>query len=286
MDERDQLIEELKCFFMEDANQANGIELVFLYGSWARGIPRDDSDIDLAIIFSEEIRSDQTAFEHMTDISYRLTERLKKEVNVLKIYNDFRKPMLYYNAIVLGISVFIKNKDRFLSVVNEAIYQMEDFSILRREIWRTSGMPEFRYAKGRIEESIQFISEEMKEFEEEYANQIWVEYQKDKKLQKIMDRTVENILTAFIEVCGTLLTEEGLGVVSYTDAIRKTSNRFGLSEKEAERLGKLAIQRNRLAHRYLNFRWEAIQMFNGQKSLLIKLLSRILETIKEKHNVP
>ena len=28
---------------------------------------------------------------------------------------------------------------------------------------------------------------------------------------------------------------------------------------------------------------ESIQMFNGQKALLIKLLSRILETIKEKH---
>lgn len=144
-------------------------------------------------------------------------------------------------------------------------------------------MPEFRYAKGRIEESIQFISEEMKEFEEEYANKSWIEYQKDKKLQKIMDRTVENILTAFIEVCGTILTEEGLGVESYTDAIRKTSKHFGLSEEEAERLGKLAIQRNRLAHRYLNFRWEAIQMFNGHKALFIKLLSRILETIKEKH---
>jgi hypothetical protein len=31
-------------------------------------------------------------------------------------------------------------------------------------------MPEFRYARGRILESIQFISEEIREFEEEYSN--------------------------------------------------------------------------------------------------------------------
>lgn len=30
-------------------------------------------------------------------------------------------------------------------------------------------MPEFKYAKGRLVDSVRFISEEMKEFKEEYA---------------------------------------------------------------------------------------------------------------------
>ena len=72
-------------------------------------------------------------------------------------------------------------------------------------------MPEFQYARGRIGDSLRFISEEMKEFEEEYAIRTWNDYQDSKKVQKLMDRTVENILTALIEVCGTLLTEEGIG---------------------------------------------------------------------------
>ncbi|PIV23774.1 MAG: hypothetical protein COS40_03340, partial [Deltaproteobacteria bacterium CG03_land_8_20_14_0_80_45_14] len=70
-------------------------------------------------------------------------------------------------------------------------------------------MPEFTYAKGRVAESIQYLSEEIKEFESEYANKTWKDYQNDKKLQKLMDRTVENVLTALIEVCGTILAEEG-----------------------------------------------------------------------------
>lgn len=67
-------------------------------------------------------------------------------------------------------------------------------------------MPEFRYAKGRSIDSIRFISEEMKEFKDDYAPKNRSEYEADRKLQKLMDRTVENILTALIEVCGTFLT--------------------------------------------------------------------------------
>ena len=37
------------------------------------------------------------------------------------------------------------------------------------KIWRGCKMPEYRYAKGRIAESLQFISGEMQEFEKEYS---------------------------------------------------------------------------------------------------------------------
>jgi len=143
-------------------------------------------------------------------------------------------------------------------------------------------MPEFTYAKGRVAESIQYLSEEIKEFESEYANKTWKDYQNDKKLQKLMDRTVENVLTALIEVCGTILAEEGIGVDSYSDALKKSARLLGFSEEEQDNLLRLAIQRNRLAHRYLNFRWQAIKMFNEQKNLIIEFVSKILEREKKK----
>lgn len=138
-------------------------------------------------------------------------------------------------------------------------------------------MPEFRYARGRISESVQFITEEMREFEREYSTKTWQDYQKDKKLQKLMDRTVENILTALIEVSGTLLTEEGIGAESYSDVLRKVSEFFGFSEDDQNSMAKLALQRNRLAHRYLNFRWQAVNMYMGQQGLIHRLLTSILE---------
>jgi uncharacterized protein YutE (UPF0331/DUF86 family) len=150
------------------------------------------------------------------------------------------------------------------------------------EMWRKYSMPEFRYAKGRILDSIRFISEEMHEFEEEYTGKTWREYQEDRKLQKLMDRTVENILTALIEVCGTFLTEKGIAVESYGDALKKSGEVLGFSESEQEDLFKLALQRNRLTHRYLNFRWQAIKAYEEKKDLIIRMITILLER-EEKH---
>jgi len=145
-------------------------------------------------------------------------------------------------------------------------------------------MSEFRYAVGRITESLQFISQEMKEFDEDYISKTWEDYHKDKKLQKLMDRTVENILTALIEVSGTVLTQEGIPIENYAQVLKECARIFGFSEEEQEKLSKLAIQRNRLAHRYLNFRWQAISMFTGLKPLISKFLERILKRESENRN--
>ncbi len=141
-------------------------------------------------------------------------------------------------------------------------------------------MPDFRYATGRINESLQFIASEIKEFDEEYSSQTRKDYQQDSKLQKLIDRTVENILTALIEVCGTVLIQEGVAVESYAQVLKECSKLFSFSEEEQEKLAKLAIQRNRFAHRYLNFRWEAVKMFIDSKSLISMLLKKILEREK------
>ena len=143
-------------------------------------------------------------------------------------------------------------------------------------------MPEFNYARGRIGESLQFITEEIKEFESEYASKMFNNYQEDKKLQKLMDRTVENILTALIEVCGTILVQEGVDVENYGEALAKCCKLLGLSEEEQRNLSKLAVQRNRLAHRYLNFRWQAIKTYVDSKDIILKIIDLILKREREK----
>jgi len=138
-------------------------------------------------------------------------------------------------------------------------------------------VPEFNYAQGRISDSLQFIALEIKEFEEDYLKVSWEEYKADRKLQKLMDRTVENIFTALIELCGTILTQQGIAVESYAQVLSEYSRRLGFSEEEQQVLAKIALQRNRLAHRYLNFRWQSINMFVKNKPLILRLLSKISE---------
>jgi len=143
-------------------------------------------------------------------------------------------------------------------------------------------MPEFNYARGRIGESLQFITEEIKEFESEYASKKFNNYQEDKKLQKLMDRTVENILTALVEICGTILVQEGVDVENYGEALAKCCKLLGLSEEEQRNLSKLAVQRNRLAHRYLNFRWQAIKTYVDSEDIILKIIDLILKREREK----
>ncbi|OGC24014.1 hypothetical protein A3J90_01875 [candidate division WOR-1 bacterium RIFOXYC2_FULL_37_10] len=138
-------------------------------------------------------------------------------------------------------------------------------------------MVEFSYAKGRIADSLQFILQEIKEFEVEYNNKSWEQYHKDSKIQKLMEKTVENILTALLEVGGTILAEKGIATENYKEVLMKTAELFNFTKEEQESLSKLAVQRNRLAHRYLDLKWESIKMFKGQVNLIKKLLQKVLE---------
>lgn len=146
-------------------------------------------------------------------------------------------------------------------------------------------MVDFQYAKGRIEESIDFISKEMEEFEKDYAAKDWKEYKQNNKLQKLIDRTVENILTALIDVSGTILVEEGISGPNYAEILKKAGEFFHFTEKEQEELSRLAVQRNRLAHRYLNYRWEAIKAYKNTASLIKRLLIAAIEREKKKKNI-
>ncbi|OGW03303.1 MAG: hypothetical protein A2889_04955 [Nitrospinae bacterium RIFCSPLOWO2_01_FULL_39_10] len=136
-------------------------------------------------------------------------------------------------------------------------------------------MPEFKYAKGRVMESLAYITREMDEFESDYSSKTWADYSSDTKLQKLIDRTIENILTAVIEVSGVVLTERGISADSYPDVMKKIGDYFKFGDEEKENLAKFAVQRNRLAHRYLNFRWQVVKFYVQNRGVLKKLINSV-----------
>jgi len=143
-------------------------------------------------------------------------------------------------------------------------------------------MPEYTYAKGRIAETVQFIAKEMKEFEDDYAKLTWDEYQRDSKTQKIVDRTVENILNALVEVSGTILSEEGKAAENYADTLRMAAEMLGFKPDEPKELSKLALHRNRLVHRYLNMKWQAIMAYKAQIGFIKRVMEAVLERESKK----
>lgn len=142
---------------------------------------------------------------------------------------------------------------------------------------------EFSYAKGRIPATAEFITKEMDDFDKYFAGITWKEYKFLETIKaKALEKTVENILTALIEISGTISVEEGRTVENYYTAINEAASILGFDEETALSLAKLAIQRNRIVHRYLDFKWEAIKSYNESRDLLREFLKRVLEREKNK----
>lgn len=121
------LVSRVKTFFQENAARYH-VGIALIYGSRALGYAREDSDLDLAIVFSPDLSDDQV-FILMTQLSTKLSDFLGMEVNILPLYSDFRQPMLYYNAIVHGILVYSDNFGNYVDLKLHALQQMEDFSV-------------------------------------------------------------------------------------------------------------------------------------------------------------
>lgn len=128
MKDRHDLVSTLKAFFQANA-RGYSIEMAFLYGSWARGHPVEESDVDVALFFLPERSSDDELFRVITHISYELSMKTGHEVNAIVLRQDFRKPMLYYNAIVPGVPLYIKKFESYVMLKNQAVAQMEDFCL-------------------------------------------------------------------------------------------------------------------------------------------------------------
>jgi predicted nucleotidyltransferase len=123
-----EMVDSLASFFQESA-EVHGLEMVFLYGSWVSGHPHAESDVDLAVLFQDPELPEEEAFDRIIAMEAALSARLQREVAILQLHLDFRKPLLYYNAIIHGEPLYISNFDRYIDLKNEALFQMEDYSL-------------------------------------------------------------------------------------------------------------------------------------------------------------
>jgi predicted nucleotidyltransferase len=124
---RGDMLSAIISYFQNNADVFN-IDMAFLYGSWAFGQPKGESDVDIAVLFAKEMKEEEI-FEIITTLSLELTYLLKTETNILFIDGELSKPMLHYNAIVHGIPVYTKDYTGFVDTKLRAIHQMEDFRI-------------------------------------------------------------------------------------------------------------------------------------------------------------
>lgn len=127
---------------------------------------------------------------------------------------------------------------------------------------------------------IDFIRIQLKDLEQ-FKGLEWKTYSEDRNLQRNVERLVENVANASIDICKIMLVGEDIELPnSYKEIIFKLGEVRVLTPELAKKVAEYAGLRNFLAHQYLDLRWEKIKAFikdaprdfNGFISSLLKKL--------------
>lgn len=115
--------------------------------------------------------------------------------------------------------------------------------------------------KESIIKRITFIVEELKDLSE-YKDIDWQTYNEDRKRRKELERTIENIVNATIDVAKLLLAGEEIVIPdTYLQIFLKLKELNFVNEEDARSITKSIRLRNLLAHEYLDLRWTTVKEF-------------------------
>jgi len=125
--------------------------------------------------------------------------------------------------------------------------------------------------KTSIIKRIDFIETELKDLDE-YRNLDFATYSKNRKVRRDVERIIENIVNAVIDIGKIILAGEEIALPdTYREIFIKLGDSGLIDARLAAGLSGLARLRNILAHQYLDIKWEMIKDFIAQGGKEVKL---------------
>lgn len=108
---------------------------------------------------------------------------------------------------------------------------------------------------------IDFARQELGDLER-YRELTWLQYQSDRDARRIVERIIENVANALLDISKILLSSLGQPTPgTYREIMLALAVAELASEDLAQDLATLAGLRNTLAHRYLDYKWEGVRWF-------------------------
>ncbi|MFH1386894.1 MAG: HepT-like ribonuclease domain-containing protein [bacterium] len=116
--------------------------------------------------------------------------------------------------------------------------------------------------KGSVFSRLSFLESEIKDLDE-YRNISWETYRQEKTARKTVERTIENIVNALIDISKIILSDKSAGDIpqTYGAVILKLAELKIIDFPLAEKLAEYVKLRNFLSHQYLDLRWDKIKGF-------------------------
>ncbi|MFH1826724.1 MAG: DUF86 domain-containing protein [bacterium] len=108
----------------------------------------------------------------------------------------------------------------------------------------------------------------------------WQTYNTDRHAQRDIERLIENVANAAIDIAKIVLVGEDIEMPNgYKDIILKLGQAGVLDDKLARTMSEYAMLRNFLAHQYLDLKWEKIKDFIKNAPVVV---AGYIEAVKNK----
>lgn len=260
MDDLGNKIELLKGYFLKRED----VLMAFIFGSYAEGRQIEESDFDVAVYFSPkkaDAREQEIYYENENDVYSDISGIVQKEIDLVCM--NYAPASLVSYVIKDGVPLVIKDRRLHLETYLRVSAETEDFLGFSEDYYQIYKKARSLTAeqKERLLVRLQFLDLEVKELSG-YQFLTFDEYQKDRMKRRSIERWVENILNATIDIAKIVLaSEKKLMPRTYEDALFNFSFLAGLSEEEARKISKSAGLRNILAHEYLEILYGRIEKF-------------------------
>ena len=268
-------IEKLKRYFEEKEN----VLLAFIFGSSARGVEGEDSDLDIGVYLKNRTEEDEIWCE--------ISKIVELEIDLV-VLND-APATLVSNAFKTGIPFVIKDRKLYWNLYLAKSLEAEDFLEFAESYWRiysrsASLIPE---DKVRLLERIQFLESEYQEMGE-FNALTFEEYRQDKAKRRNIERWTENVINATIDIAKIVLAAEKREMPrTYEQALSDFGIFIELEVKEAGELSTFARLRNILAHEYLDVTYERIKKFIvASPSIYEKMFKFLSKYISRSESIP
>ena len=111
-----------------------------------------------------------------------------------------------------------------------------------------------------IIERINFMKVELADLVEKYQSVDWQIYSEDREKRRNIERIIENLANASIDISKILLAGETVEIPgTYQEIILKLGELSIINKELASKIATLAKARNVLAHQYLDFKWNLLK---------------------------
>lgn len=280
MDERAQKIKQLKDYFKKHED----VVMAFLFGSQAKERAHAGSDWDIAVYFKpegwriERETQDRDFFEARQNMRSELSGILKTDSVDLVVLNQAYMPVAA--SALNGIPLVIKNRRiyiEFMLIVTKEAYDFYRTAHNYYEIFSRSASLGKDDAVS-LEKRLTFLEAELGSMDR-YKDISWQEYQLNEEKRKIIERTIENLANAAIDISQIVLAASRKPAPgSYREILLEAAALLSLSEQEARAFSGGAEVRNILAHEYLDYRWQDMRWFLEN---VVSLIPLFIQNVKK-----